>query len=235
MDDFSTPPGTVPGTVYDARQGTVVIFLSLFLMVLAFFIVLVAISSIEEVKSKAVMNSLSSTFTTYQPTGAKPTDFTAKEGDVLGRQEFQEEVTGVFSTTLQVAKVEIVKPGRLMRARMPTGAMFYEGENRIKPHVVPFLDRMVAALGGRPPGIRFDMEFVIGVPSSKDASEDGALPVQESLEMTRSGAFAREMISRGAPPDSIAIGLAPGDPGQITMRFYARNQKDLRLREFLPQ
>lgn len=227
MDDFPTSASPA----YDGRQGTVVIFLSLFLMVLAFFIVLVAISTVEEVKSKAVMNSLSSTFTTYQPTGAKPTDFTAKEGEVLGRPEFQEEITGVFATTLQVAKVEIVKPGRLMRARMPADAIFYEGENRIKPHVLPFFDRIVAALGSRPPGIRFDMEFVIGAAGP----ENGALPVRESLEMTRSGAFAREMISRGAPPDSVAIGLVPGDPGQVTMRFYVRNQEDLRLREFVPQ
>ncbi len=210
---------------HDGRYGTVVVFLSLFLLILAFFIMLVAISTVEATKSKAVMNSLSSTFTTYQPTGAKPTDFTAKEGDVLGRQEFQEQVTGIFATALQVAKVKVVKPGRLMRVQMPASAMFFDGEVRFRPNVFAFFDRMVAALGGRPPGLRFDMEFVLGTPYTGDNN----LARGKTLEMTRVGGFAREMISRGAPPDSISIGLAPGDPEQITMRFYVRHEDEVRL------
>jgi len=224
MDEFLIPAPPE----YDARQGTVIVFLSLFLLVLAFFIVLVSISTVEEVKSKAVMKSLTSTFATFQPSGTKPTDFTSKEGDVLGGQAFQEKITGIFATALQVAKVKVVKPGRLMRAAMPSSAMFVEGEEGIKPSVFPFLDRVVAALGGRPPGVRFDMEFIIGAPYTDQYS----LPESQTLEMRRAGGFAREMLSRGAPPDSISIGLAPGDSEHITIRFYVRNQDDVRL-EFL--
>ncbi len=199
------------------------VYLSLFLLILAFFIVLVAYSTIEESKSRAVINSLTSTFTTFQKSGAKPTDFTSKEGDVLGRQEFQEQVTGIFSTTLQVAKVEVVKPGRLMRATMPAKAMFVDGENRVRPNVLAFFDRISASLGTPPPGLKFDMEFVIASPYR----EDGKMAVEETLEMTRAGAFARAMTSRGAPPDSISIGLAaPGayqGEDQVVLRFYMRN------------
>lgn len=218
MNEFlnSNPSG------HDGRTGTAYVYLSLFFLVLAFFIVLVAISTIEKTKSKAVMNSLTSTFTTYQPEGTKPTDFTAKEGDVLGRQAFQEKITGIFATTLQVAKVEVVKPGRLMRAQMPSSAMFENNEARIRQNALAFLDRTVAALGGRPPGLRFDLEFVIGTLTTGDK----LLPVGENLPMARAGAFAREMISRGAPPDSVAIGLAPGDPEKITLRFYVRRLDD---------
>ena len=218
MNEFLNP--TQSG--HDGRTGTVFVYLSLFFLVLAFFIILVAISTIEKTKSKAVMNSLTSTFTTYQPEGTKPTDFTAKEGDVLGRQAFQEKITEIFATTLQVAKVEVVKPGRLMRAQMPSSAMFENNEARIKQNALAFIDRTVAALGGRPPGLRFDLEFVIGTPLTGDK----LLPVVENLQMARAGAFAREMISRGAPPDSVAVGLAPGHPAKIPARFYLRRLDD---------
>ena len=224
MDDFLIPAPPE----YDGRQGIVVVFLSLFLLVLAFFIVLVSISTVEEVKSKAVMRSLTSTFATFQPAGVTPSDFTAKEGDVLGGQAFQEKITGIFATALQVAKVKVVKPGRLMQAEMPTSAMFTEGENKIKPSAFAFLDRLVAALGGRPPGVRFDMEFLIGVPYTAA----NILAENETLEMSRAGGFAREILSRGAPPDSVSIGLAPGDSERIIIRFYVRNKNDVRL-EFL--
>jgi hypothetical protein len=212
----------------DSRQGNVIVFLSLFLMVLAFFIVLVSISTFETVKSKAVMQSLNSTFATFQPRQAKTTDFTAKEGEVLGGQVFQEKITGLFATAIQVAKVKVVKPGRLMRIQLPARAMFSDGDAAVKPSILPFLDRIAAALGGRPPGIRFDMEFVIGTPYGSD----GMLAETQTLERSRAGGFAREMLARGAPEDSISIGLAPGDAEQITLRFYVRQSDDVRL-EFL--
>jgi len=126
--------------------------------------------------------------------------------------------------------VEVVKPGRLMRAQMPSSAMFENNEARIKQNALAFLNRTVAALGGRPPGLRFDLEFVIGTPTTGDK----LLPVDENLPMARAGAFAREMISRGAPPDSVAIGLAPGDPEKITLRFYVRRLDDPSLERLGP-
>ncbi|MBC8337895.1 MAG: flagellar motor protein MotB [Rhodospirillales bacterium] len=216
MNEFSA----ANPSAYDSRQGTVYAFLSLFLLILAFFIVLVSISTVEDVKSKAVMQSLTSTFTTFRKTGDVISDFTSKQGDVLGGQAFQEKVTGIFATALQVAKVEIVQPGRLMHARMPIEAVFQENTDRLNPNVVAFLDRIVAALGGRPPGVRFDMEFIVGtVPAG-----DGTFHVTQTLAMARAGGFAREILGRGAPPDSLSVGLVPDAPGQVTMRFYVRSE-----------
>ena len=222
MNEFlvSAPPQQ------DSRQGTVIVFLSLYLLILAFFILLVSISTVEDVKSKAVMQSLTSTFTTFRRTGDMPTDFTSKQGDVLGGQAFQEKITGIFATALQVAKVEVVQPGRLMRARMPARAVFLENSTRLNPGVLLFLDRIVAALGGRPPGVRFDMEFIVGA----DVSDDGAFTIGQSLEMARAGSFAREILSRGAPPDSLSVGLAPGQSGRVTVRFYVRSENEGRLK-----
>lgn len=220
MDNILRPAPTEQ----DGPTGTVFGFLSLFLLVLAFFIVLVTISTVETVKSKAVMRSLTSTFTPIVPVGPEPDAFTAKEGEILGGAAFQEKITGLFSTAFQVAKVKVVKPGRLMQVEMPAGALFADGAARVRPAAQPFLDRIVAALGARPPGIRFDVEFVIGA----GAPPDRMLPVAQTLEMARAGAFAREMLARGAPPKSLSIGLQPGDPAAVTIRFYVRSGDESR-------
>jgi hypothetical protein len=205
-------------TEQDGQRGIVFVFLSLFVLVLAFFIVLVSISTVEATKSKAVMQSLTSTFTTIVPAGAEPSDFTAKEGEILGGSAFQEKITGLFATAFQVAKVEIVKPGRLMQVEMPAGALFADREARVRPTAKPFLDRVVAALGARPPGLSFEMEFVIGA----GRPPDRMLPVGQSLEMARAGSFAREMLMLGAPPANLSIGLKPGEVDAVTIRFYVR-------------
>lgn len=215
-----------PGANADGAPNTIAMFLSLFLLVLAFFIILVSISTVEEVKSQAVRSSLSSTFRTVMSPSTDPTEFTSKDGDVLAGQEFQEQITDLFSTTLQVAKVEILRPGQLMRVKLPVSAMFAEGATAVRPVAVPALDRIVAVLSAKPPGLRFDMEFVIGSPFTEGKS----LPVGQTLETERAGNLAREMARRGVPPDSIAVGIQPGSAEQVTIWFFVRDEAEARLR-----
>lgn len=217
----------LPQTFETARgPNTSALFLSLFLLVLAFFILLVTISTLEEVKTKSVMDSLTSTFTSIVPPSTDPTRFKSKEGDLVAGQQYQETVTDIFAAALQVAKIKVVHPGRLMQVRIPASTLFAEGEARIQANQFELLDRIVAAASGRPPGLRFDLEFVIG----SRTREDGGLPQSQTLELARAGAFAREMSERGLPPDSIAIGIEPGDPNDVTMWFYIRRQEETRLR-----
>ncbi len=177
------------------RPDIIPVFLGLFLLILAFFIMLVSISTFEKVKSTAVMDSLSSTFTKVMPPSGDPTDFNAKDGDVLAGQAFQEQVTGIFSTAIQVEKIEVVQPGRLMHIMMPTSALFRGEERTVRTDQVPLLDLIVAAISNRPPGLRQDLEFIIGTRYTSEKN----LPVGETLELARAGAFARTMAERGAP------------------------------------
>lgn len=211
-----------------AAQGgdtTLSLFLALYLLVLAFFILLVSISSVEDVKTSAVRDSLTSTFATVLPTSADLTVFQAKEGEVMAGQRFQEEVTGIFATQLQIAKVEVVQPGKLMRVVFPSDSLFFAGEIRIREASVPLLDRIVASISSRPPGMRFDLQFVIGAKYALD----NTLAIGETLEMRRAGAFARELLSRGAPPDSISVGMEPGDPGEIVIWFHTLAEDEGRV------
>ncbi len=194
------------------------IFLGLFLLVLAFFIMLVSISTFENVKSDAVKDSLTSAFTAVLRPTSDPTSFNAKDGDVIAGEAFQQQVTGIFSTSVQVERIEVVQPGRLMRVVMPVSALYREGESALRTDQVQLFDRVVAALSNRPVGLRQDMEFVIG----SAVTGEGTLPVGETLEMQRAGGFARMLAERGAPPDTVSVGIQRGDAGKVTLWFWVR-------------
>jgi hypothetical protein len=198
--------------------STLTLFLALYLVVLAFFIVLVSISSPEKVKSKAVMDSLTSVFASVLPPKTSLTSFAADEGDVIAAREFQRTVSDVFATQLRVARVEEVQPGRLMRISLPVEAMFQSGQAVLRENRLSLLDRIVAAISARPPGLRFDMEFAVG----RAREIDGPSFANPMAEIDRAGAFARQMLARGAPPDSISVAVGPGDPGQALITFYVR-------------
>lgn len=220
MDTYIAPPQPV-------GDQTTALFLGLYLVVLAFFILLVSISTMEETKSQKVMDSLSSTFTSIVPPSAELQSFKAKDGDVLAGQEFQQQVTGIFATELGIDKVQTVQPGRQMRLILSADSLFFQGEARIRPAMYPLLDRTVAALSNRPTGLRYDLEFVIGTPTLSDGK---TMPIAQTLEVERAGAFARAMFDRGMPPDSVSVGMRPGHVGEVIIWFYTRDIEADKLR-----
>lgn len=220
MDDHDSHPHYKTG-----GANTVTLFLGLFLLVLAFFILLVSISTVESVKSRRVMDSLSSTFSAFFDPTSEPRPFTSREGDILGGQRFLERISGVFATGVRVTRTEILQPGQLMRVTLDADQLFVPDETTIRPVRHALLDRIVAALNTRPPGARYEMEFIMGSPA-----QDGALPIGQTRETARAGGLAREMIKRGAPADSLSIGIRPGDPSEVTIWFRVADEDRARLR-----
>jgi len=220
---------------HDSSEGhggsSIALFLGLYLLILAFFIMLVSISTLEETKSRAAMESLSATFTSILPPSLELTAMTSSEGDVLAGQQFQQQITNIFSTTMQVSKVDVIQPGRLMRVQLKADVIFETGQAVIRASSHGLMDRIVASVSGRPPGLRYDMEFIIDSPYTTGTD----LPTRQTLEMSRAGTFAREMLARGFPPDSVSVGLKPGDKGDITIWFYVRSSDESRLRFARPK
>ncbi len=213
-------------TAQAGGTGTVSLFLSLFLLVLAFFIILVSISTVEETRSKAVMRSLTSTFASILPPTTDLTRLMSKTGEVIGAEQFQGEIAGLFTTHVQAVKVEIVQPGRAMKLTLPADALFEPGTVDLRPGRDELLDRLVSSLSGRPPALRFDMEALFC-----DSYVDGtALPIGEALPTRRAGALARAMLGRGVPPDSLSVGLQPGDPRDLVVWFHVRARDAARVR-----
>ncbi len=206
------------------NNSTILQFLSLYLLVLAFFVLLVTISTFEKVKSSAVMDSLNSTFATVLPPSTELTSFNSKSGPILAGQAFQDKTNKLFATTLGVEKIEVIQPGRIMRVQMAADSLFETGKAVMREGQRPMIDRLIASLSSRPPGFQFDMEFVIG---SAYATGNN-LPIGQTLEMLRAGAFVREMLSRGIPPDAISIGMRHVEQGQVVMWFYVRSPEDAR-------
>ena len=196
-----------------ARNDTTVLqFLSLYLLVLAFFILLVTISTVDKTKVDAVVDSIKSDAEQDK----------RESGPILAGQVFQDKTTELFATALGVQKIEIMQLGKIMRIQMTADALFEPEKATTKKSQQPLMDRVIAALSSRPPGYQFDMEFVIGSAYSSGQN----LPTQQTLEMRRAGAFVREMLSRGAPPDAVSIGMGHIEKGQAVMWFYVRSPND---------
>lgn len=205
-------------------RNTLFLFSSLYLIILAFFIMLVSISTFEDTKSKLAMESLTAAFSSILPSNEAIATSSEDSGIDPG-QAFQEKITGMFATSLQVAKVEAVQPGRVMLVKVPTDVLFAPGQSKLKLVQEDLLERLVSALAGRPEGGHHDLEFVLG--AKIDAN--GNFPLGRTLEVERADVFAREMLRRGAPPDAVAVGVEPGDVDVVKFWFFTRSRDDLTI------
>lgn len=198
-------PAVAPARQRRGGDPSLSVFLGLYLLVLAFFILLVSLSTIEERKARAVMESLTATFGDARPSG---TSVGPGEGDLALLLERR--LAAAFASLVHIARVETVKPGRLVRAELPLAEVFVDEAAALRPALHPLLDRIVAALSSAPAGTAVAVEVALAA-----AAETG----QERLAPARAGGFARELLARGAPPQRLSIALAPAAGGQVWLTF----------------
>ncbi len=197
------------------------IFLGLYLLLLAFFILLNSISTYEEIKTKKAIESLSSTFAATGPPTEKPVVFTSDVGAIPEAEQLQNVITHLVKTAIPIEEVKLKRGGGQMRVTIPVETMFEPDSARILPGVEEFLNGLAEALSTPPPGFRFDFEATLGAAELRaEILKDG-----EPLQLSRAGALARDLRRRGAPARSVAVGVEPGDPAGLRLLFYIRDEE----------
>ncbi|MFN3077883.1 MAG: hypothetical protein ABT940_13615 [Alphaproteobacteria bacterium] len=205
FNDSQPPPPPASG-----RDPAVIsMLLSLFLLLLIFFVVLDSMMVPSTSRIRTVTQSLARTFDPSNDAETWP-DRLHPPGTPV---PFFDRTRDVVETAIPAVKVKILRPGNLMQATFHTEALFFPDQATLRPAQGQLLDRLVAALSVQPDGRRYEMEFLIG------SGPGQTLPTRQSLETARAGTIGREMSSRGMPPNTLKVGIEPGDASETRMIF----------------
>lgn len=192
--------------------------MSLFLLLLAFFILLNAISTFEARKSRAVMSSVAATFQTSDKAAASAEIFVSELGPAPTPEEVIEGMRRLWVTRVPVVEVKVLSPGRLMEMALPLNQLFVGGETTLRADRQGLLSNVARALQIRAGGFVNELEFVVGT----DADPEGRLALADTAALTRASVFAQSLVDYGAPAGSVSVGARSGDPKQVRLRFYVR-------------
>jgi hypothetical protein len=192
------------------------VFAALYLVIFAFFILLVAVSHPDVDKTEALVESVREAL---QPGSDAENDDALF---VAGRSAMAE-LAGDLQPLLRIARVERSGRGEELRLSIRESDL-YAGD-AIEPAfaALPMLDRIVAALNTPPPGLRLTLTLTLpmSLPQSPGAiaPEDGAAqPLTRAAR--RAAAFADALIDRGSSPKVITVGVAAAqDQATIVFRF----------------
>ena len=191
--------------------------LSLYLLLLAFFVVLNSISNIEVSRLQAVSGSLNETFANEGRPADKSAQLVSSQGNLLTDTGFISRVGNLVRTELAFAKVEEISPGRLMAVTMSADSLFLPGREAINPVHRATIDRVAKALISPPPGVRYDVDILMGDSPTDD------------LVIGRSAYLAGVFVAAGSPARSIAAGIEQEAPGNLTLLFHVRPRDEARF------
>lgn len=245
-DDLKPPPRKETGTL---------MFLSLFLLLLAFFILLNSLSTLKETKSRAVLSSVSATFRTEDISEISAEILVSTLGPVPEPAAVIDEVERLWLTAVPVTRVERVTAGDDMILDLPVTQLFVGAEARVRDDRTALIDATASALAARLEGSVVETQAVFHVtdltddpapprrpadaaeaePDIVDLDDPGAsfLPANAMdgmpLAMSRTEALAQALIDAGAPPDGLTVGLREGNPTKLRLRFFVRDAAAARL------
>lgn len=220
MDEEEAEPAPQP-----EKDPTLALFLGLYLILLAFFVLLNTMATLKDDRVKSVMGSLLATFSTEILNVANPTEFTASVGEDLATEEFHRDVEDFFEVAVPLAKVEFFSAGTIMRIALPADQLFEPDSTRVRSDRQDLMHRITGSLSRRVIGLRYEIEFsTFTGPFFFDDLASGQV-----LEVARAGAFARELLRRKVPPDSIVIGSRPGNPEEVEITFFIRIEQSSKV------
>ena len=210
-EEGSIPVQQAPGGV------AVATYVSLFLLLFVFFIVLVSISEVQHPRARAVIDSVDAAFGHLPSALGLVEPPSPPRPEAVGVEGFARDVTGLLTGFAPLARSTLAAPGdSFLEISLPEDAVFEPGSATPKGEVLPTLDRLALMLQQRGPGPAVRMIWRAMLPA--DAPEDGAA---ERLAGLRAATVAARLYAEGCPGDALAIAVERGGGPAIRIDFAA--------------
>ena len=199
-------------------SGTIT-FLSLFLLLLAFFILLNALSTIEETKTREVLTSVAATFRSVVDSKTQAQILVSDLGPTPEAHEVLNALEQLWVTSVPVTRVDRLTGGQIMRLTLPVNELFLGGQSVLRADRDPLIDSTALVLARQPGATLTEAQIVFEVESRPEmlSAPDSQLAAE------RAGKVAAAFVEHGSPEERLSVGLREGNPKQMQVRFEIRD------------
>ena len=205
-------------------RGTVVL-MSLYLILVAFFIMLNSMAQLEDSRIKEAMGSVKAEFRNELAISKAGPTVLSYDGKAEVVETFHSDVGKLFQENLPIDHVDPVRRGDDLTFAVPVDDLFRPGAVAVRPRARALLDAMAASLNRQRPGYAAMVEMVLGSGLELPDVDEGG----DVCEVRRATSLAHALRRRGVAASAIRTGLNPGDPGQISFLFRVRDEDQAHL------
>ncbi len=196
----------------EASDSAQVLSLSLFLMLLAFFIVLSTFSDFEESKVVAVQNSVEEAFASASDimgVDGKASDVAGDDFSVNTGQAF-DDIENLFKSQIGLISITRMAQSNTMIISLPEKEIFesHLEQNNTNKNLATEVAQIINQAR--------EKEVYFHVQINAHFNRKSQTPMQKVKGV---GAFARALISQKITPDALSIGLNNGKEGYVDLIF----------------
>lgn len=207
---------------------TTSLFVSLYLIILAFFMVLNSISNQSQTKVKSATDSVTRAFDNPFAPDADFVDITGEETTNLPNDEFHEQLRGVFASLVGFEGRFPTQGGNVIRVEFDQSDLYEEESSQFKSNQQAFLTQLTNFLKYEGAGTVREVEYIIYTGDSFPTGPE----YWNDISILRAGALVAKLTPGGVREDQVSIGVAPGDENKLKISFSIRDavtsRQDLR-------
>lgn len=194
---------------------TMGLFVALYLILLAFFILMNAVSTHAASKASEAMESVHSTFhLANQPKNRPTIDPSAQ--DIPSNDLTLKAISRVFYTEMEISGRYSKAGGNVFEVEFPADYLFERGSMRVRKSMHPFLDQILAAVKSQGDG-RKQLAFMFGVGT---AQVDREITRSQEIAIRRAGSLARYLQEKGISDGDFATGFVAIPEGMVLAAFH---------------
>lgn len=213
------------------QQSSAFLFVSLYLVVLAFFILLNSIAHIEQERRKNAIQSVRNTFSHIDHSKDIPTiDSISPVGSQIATKNYFAPVKRLASEILQLTDSSVVEYGNTMQLTISTRSFFHKESATLYEKSYEFFRKLSLELvkhSGK--NSYMEVEFLFATapriyPSKTPPFKERALAEHSlTLNLARAGIIGRNLVQLGVPQRSVYVGVSDKvQEGNFTITFYMR-------------
>lgn len=226
MDDKNFLASLISGTESDAQgsAGASVsvmdLLVSLFLILLCFFLVMDSISNQQLVKAHAAVNSVKATFKKNLRHKTVLMELVARGKLDAPSDQYYNQIHGMLAGMVDFPGKYPDREMNPIRVEVPPEILFVRGQTRVRFDQAEFFDDLAAALKSAPPEEERSVEILLGTGAELPAGAG----MWRNLYVKRAANFAKELEKRGVPSGLISAGVMASDSDTVWLTFLSKRR-----------
>lgn len=226
MDDRNLPSLLISGSGSDApasagaATSVMDLFVSLFLILLCFFLVMDSISNQQLVKAHAAVKSVKTTFKENLRKRPELMELVARGKLGAPSDQYYSEIKGTLAGMVDFSGIYPDREMNPIRVEVPPETLFMRGQSRVRFDQAQFFDDLAATLKSAPPEEERSVEILVG----SGAELPGEAQTWRDLYVKRAANVAKELEKRGVPSGLVSAGVLAGDTQTIWLTFLTKRR-----------
>ncbi len=201
----------------EVSSNSHMLMVALYLVLLAFFILLNSLALTDQERSQEAIKSVTSSFNAKEKGAVLLTKTPKPVSMEIIIKDYYKNLQHLAQDYIEAEELSVTQEGNVLSITFPSASLFLDGRSLIRDDKRAFLKNIAKSVYPGIPSTTLQLQIIT---TSRHYLSDSVTP-NAQIELLRVGALARYLTANRVPSENIRTGTVPGKENTITLRFDA--------------